>query len=82
MAKGAVCSFVLDVLEICFKFSRCFKLFYNFPWFHFKCRTLVYHSTVLCSNFRRDDLRIWFKREELAHTGAHKINNAIGQAGK
>ena len=24
--------------------------------------------------------KIWFKREDLAHTGAHKINNAIGQA--
>ena len=24
--------------------------------------------------------QIWFKREELAHTGAHKINNAVGQA--
>lgn len=24
--------------------------------------------------------KIWFKREELAHTGAHKINNAVGQA--
>ena len=24
--------------------------------------------------------RIWFKREDLAHTGAHKINNALGQA--
>lgn len=23
--------------------------------------------------------RIWFKREDLAHTGAHKINNALGQ---
>ena len=23
---------------------------------------------------------IWMKREELAHTGAHKINNAVGQA--
>ena len=22
---------------------------------------------------------IWFKREDLAHTGAHKINNAVGQ---
>ena len=22
---------------------------------------------------------VWFKREDLAHTGAHKINNAIGQ---
>jgi len=24
--------------------------------------------------------QIWAKREELAHTGAHKINNAVGQA--
>lgn len=24
--------------------------------------------------------KIWFKREEMAHTGAHKINNAVGQA--
>jgi tryptophan synthase beta chain len=24
--------------------------------------------------------RIWLKREDLAHTGAHKINNGIGQA--
>ena len=24
--------------------------------------------------------QVWFKREDLAHTGAHKINNAIGQA--
>lgn len=24
--------------------------------------------------------QIWLKREELAHTGAHKINNALGQA--
>jgi len=25
-------------------------------------------------------VRLWLKREDLAHTGAHKINNAIGQA--
>ena len=24
--------------------------------------------------------RIWLKREDLAHTGAHKINNALGHA--
>jgi len=23
---------------------------------------------------------VWLKREDLAHTGAHKVNNAIGQA--
>jgi tryptophan synthase beta chain len=25
-------------------------------------------------------VRVWLKREDLAHTGSHKINNAIGQA--
>jgi len=29
---------------------------------------------------RRWSARVWLKREDLAHTGAHKINNAIGQA--
>jgi len=29
---------------------------------------------------RRWGATVWLKREDLAHTGAHKINNAIGQA--
>lgn len=29
---------------------------------------------------RSKGAEIWFKREDLAHTGAHKINNTIGQA--
>jgi tryptophan synthase beta chain len=29
---------------------------------------------------RRWNAQVWLKREDLAHTGAHKINNAIGQA--
>jgi len=29
---------------------------------------------------RRWGAGVWLKREDLAHTGAHKINNAIGQA--
>jgi tryptophan synthase len=28
----------------------------------------------------RGGARVWLKREDLAHTGAHKINNALGQA--
>ncbi|HSL23413.1 MAG TPA: tryptophan synthase subunit beta [Vicinamibacterales bacterium] len=28
----------------------------------------------------RDGVRLFLKREDLAHTGAHKINNALGQA--
>ncbi|MBA3846805.1 MAG: tryptophan synthase subunit beta [Planctomycetes bacterium] len=34
-------------------------------------------ATTLSKKFAR---RIWLKREDLNHTGAHKINNAIGQA--
>jgi len=29
---------------------------------------------------RRWGAEVWLKREDLAHTGAHKINNALGQA--
>jgi tryptophan synthase beta chain len=29
---------------------------------------------------KRWGAEIWFKREDLTHTGAHKINNALGQA--
>jgi tryptophan synthase beta chain len=29
---------------------------------------------------KRWGVELWFKREDLAHTGAHKINNALGQA--
>ena len=28
----------------------------------------------------RNDVRVFLKREDLTHTGAHKINNALGQA--
>lgn len=34
-----------------------------------------------CSNLSKKlGMRIYLKREDLAHTGAHKINNALGQA--
>jgi tryptophan synthase beta chain len=35
--------------------------------------------TLAAGLSRELDLRIWLKREDLAHTGAHKINNALGQ---
>ena len=44
-------------------------------------RTYVGRPTPLYRADRlRDDKRIYLKREDLCHTGAHKINNAIGQA--
>lgn len=39
--------------------------------------TPVYHATRLSS---RLGVQLFLKREDLAHTGAHKINNTMGQA--
>src|SRR5688500_1810279 len=38
--------------------------------------TPLYHAERLSESVGRP---VWFKREDLLHTGAHKINNAIGQ---
>merc|ERR1719281_2335813 len=40
--------------------------------------TPIYHAQRLTEHCK--GAQIWFKREELAFTGAHKINNALGQA--
>lgn len=46
-------------------------------------RTWVGRPTALTYAPRLSEkwgVEVWIKREDLAHTGAHKINNAIGQA--
>lgn len=40
--------------------------------------TPIYHAAGLSQD--AGGAQIWFKREDLAHTGAHKINNTVGQA--
>ncbi|MBW3637238.1 MAG: tryptophan synthase subunit beta [Armatimonadetes bacterium] len=40
--------------------------------------TPLYHAERLSQHF--DGAQIFLKREDLLHTGAHKINNALGQA--
>ena len=42
--------------------------------------TPVYEAARLAASSGGPDVRIFLKREDLAHTGAHKINNALGQA--
>jgi tryptophan synthase beta chain len=50
-------------------------------------QTPLYHAQRLTShagelarrNGRHEAANIWLKREDLAHTGAHKINNTLGQ---
>ncbi len=39
--------------------------------------TLLYHAERLSDLYGVD---IWLKREDLTHTGSHKINNVLGQA--
>src|SRR5688572_19137373 len=42
--------------------------------------TPVYEAVRLREMLPKPAARIFLKREDLAHTGAHKINNALGQA--
>jgi tryptophan synthase beta chain len=42
--------------------------------------TPVYEAARLRTSLPKPGARIFLKREDLAHTGAHKINNALGQA--
>ncbi len=44
--------------------------------------TPLYEAKRLTEHYSRKEggPRIWLKREDLNHTGAHKINNALGQA--
>src|SRR5687767_1503105 len=42
--------------------------------------TPVYEAARLRASLPRPAARMFLKREDLAHTGAHKINNALGQA--
>ncbi len=51
--------------------------------FHRELREWVGRPTALSYAPRLSErwgAEVWLKREDLAHTGAHKINNAIGQA--
>ena len=50
--------------------------------FHHELKTWVGRPTALSpapTLSKRWGAQVWLKREDLAHTGAHKINNAIGQ---
>ena len=44
--------------------------------------TPLYEAKRLTEHYqtKTSTSRIWLKREDLNHTGAHKINNALGQA--
>lgn len=52
---------------------------FNYELKHFVGRpSPVYHARRWSEQL--GGAQIWFKREDLNHTGAHKVNNCIGQA--
>ncbi len=52
---------------------------FNYELKHFVGRpSPVYHARQWSE--RLGGAQIWFKREDLNHTGAHKVNNCLGQA--
>jgi tryptophan synthase len=71
-----------DQLEVAYEAAK------KDPTFHAEIKRLrseyvggptpIYHCKRLSEHC--GGAQIWFKREELAFTGAHKINNALGQA--
>ncbi|AZV94677.1 tryptophan synthase subunit beta [Bordetella sp. J329] len=74
--------FALDELSAAYehyrKDSEFLKEFQN-ELAHFVGRpTPVYHARRWSEQL--GGAQIWFKREDLNHTGAHKVNNCIGQA--
>jgi tryptophan synthase beta chain len=42
--------------------------------------TPVYEAARFAASISSHGVRVFLKREDLAHTGAHKINNSLGQA--
>ncbi len=71
----------LNELEYCFEKIEKNKQF-NGKLSHYLCSyagrpTPVYYAENISSKYK---LSLYLKREDLLHTGAHKINNTIGQA--
>ncbi|CAH7675910.1 tryptophan synthase beta chain [Phakopsora pachyrhizi] len=55
------------------KFQEEFRSYYPYM----NRPSLLYHAERLTNHV--GGAKIWFKREDLNHTGSHKINNALGQ---
>jgi len=74
-------SFCLEELESAYQRLKNHKKFKE--QFHYYLKEYAGRSTPLyfAKNLSKHlDMKIYLKREDLLHTGAHKINNALGQA--
>jgi tryptophan synthase beta chain len=68
----------LDEAYLELKNNKNFKIELNWNLKHFAGRpTPLYYAENLTNHYKK--AKIYLKREDLSHTGAHKINNAIGQ---
>ena len=64
------------------EFEGLLKTFVGRPTPLYEARRLTAHAREVARrrNIQAGGATIWLKREDLNHTGAHKINNAVGQA--
>jgi tryptophan synthase beta chain len=76
-----------SLFSACLELEEAFASAWNDPSFHAELDALLRHyggrptPVTECGRLsERLGLRILLKREDLAHTGSHKLNNVIGQA--
>jgi tryptophan synthase beta chain len=66
--------------EFCRELDRLLKDYVGRPTPLYETRNLVIAAEEGRALSGPPDVRVFLKREDLTHTGAHKINNALGQA--
>jgi tryptophan synthase beta chain len=76
-----------SLMPACLDLEQAFKEAWADPAFHLELDELLHHyggrptPVTECHRLsERLGVRVLLKREDLAHTGSHKINNVVGQA--
>jgi tryptophan synthase beta chain len=76
-----------SLMPACLDLERAFKEAWADPTFHQELDDLLHHyggrptPVTQCRRLSEKlGVRVLLKREDLAHTGSHKINNVVGQA--
>ncbi|HXY28153.1 MAG TPA: pyridoxal-phosphate dependent enzyme, partial [Acidimicrobiales bacterium] len=76
-----------SLMAACLELERCFEEAWTDPSFRSELDGLLRHyggrptPVTECANLsERLGVRLLLKREDLAHTGSHKLNNVVGQA--
>ena len=76
-----------SLVPACAEVEAAFRSAWADPAFHDEFRNILHHyggrptPVTECARLSQElGVRVLLKREDLAHTGSHKINNVIGQA--